>query len=190
MEALQGVELTGTNRSCGLTAIISFFDRDSPFMRSSRLIATLKTLCKILHRQTLHACSVALRWKQFSGGLTGGATPDPISNSEVKTSRADGTAGETLWESRSPPGIIPSPEPTILIVGSGLFYCPGPRPRANAESTRRRSRSDRHGGRLGHGLGAPQDVSARHEPARLSGTSRERGLERFAIRATSGIGRS
>jgi hypothetical protein len=43
-----------------LVTIISFFDRDSPFMRSSRLIATLKTLCKILHRQTLHACSVAL----------------------------------------------------------------------------------------------------------------------------------
>jgi hypothetical protein len=62
--------------------------------------------------------------RQFSGGLTGGATPDPISNSEVKTFRADGTAGETLWESRSPPGIILSPEPTNQIVGSGLFYCP------------------------------------------------------------------
>ena len=62
--------------------------------------------------------------QRFSGGLTEGATPDPISNSEVKTFRADGTAGETLWESRSPPGIILSPEPTNQIVGSGLFYCP------------------------------------------------------------------
>src|SRR5436305_3621081 len=43
---------------------------------------------------------------KVSGGHTGGATPDPIPNSEVKTSRAHGTAGETLWESRSPPGLF------------------------------------------------------------------------------------
>src|SRR3954466_9890215 len=46
------------------------------------------------------------RHQKVSGGHTGGATPDPIPNSEVKTSRADGTAGETLWESRSPPGLF------------------------------------------------------------------------------------
>ena len=40
----------------------------------------------------------------LSGGNAGGATPDPISNSEVKPSRADGTARETVWESRSSPG--------------------------------------------------------------------------------------
>ena len=34
----------------------------------------------------------ALSRLQLSGGITGGATPDPISNSEVKPSRADGTA--------------------------------------------------------------------------------------------------
>jgi hypothetical protein len=34
VEALQGAELTGTNRSCGLITII-FFVRDTPFMRSS-----------------------------------------------------------------------------------------------------------------------------------------------------------
>src|SRR6266700_1213042 len=43
---------------------------------------------------------------KVSGGHTGGATPDPIPNSDVKTSRAHGTAGETLWESRSPPGLF------------------------------------------------------------------------------------
>jgi hypothetical protein len=79
--------------------------------------------------------------QRFSGGLTGGATPDPISNSEVKTFRADGTAGETLWESRSPPGIILSPEPTISIVGSGLFYWLGWDRRSSAAE----------GGDLGHG---------------------------------------
>ncbi len=37
------------------------------------------------------------------GGNVGGVIPDPIPNSEVKPSRADGTAAETLWESRTPP---------------------------------------------------------------------------------------
>src|SRR3954452_17318525 len=44
------------------------------------------------------------RHQQISGDNSGGETPDPIPNSEVKPSRADGTAGGTLWESRSSPG--------------------------------------------------------------------------------------
>ena len=40
----------------------------------------------------------------FSGGYAGGAAPVPIPNTEVKPSRADGTAGATLWESRTLPG--------------------------------------------------------------------------------------
>src|SRR4051812_38103095 len=47
---------------------------------------------------------VSRRHQKVSGGNSGGATPDPIPNSEVKPSRADGTAGGTLWESRSSPG--------------------------------------------------------------------------------------
>ena len=43
---------------------------------------------------------------KFSGGHTGGVTPDPIPNSEVKASWADGTAGDTLWESKSPPELF------------------------------------------------------------------------------------
>ena len=43
----------------------------------------------------------------FAGGYSGRATPDPIPNSVVKTSSADGTAGETLWESRTPPALCP-----------------------------------------------------------------------------------
>ena len=104
-------------------------------MRSSRLIATAQDTSKDCQsanaghsRVQRSDAAIGTRETKFSGGHTGGATPDPISNSEVKTSRADGTAGETLWESRSPPGIIPSPEPTILIVGSGLFYCPSSGP--------------------------------------------------------------
>src|SRR5438876_3896926 len=45
-------------------------------------------------------CSMSL-----PGDDTGGATPVPIPNTEVKPSRADGTALATAWESRSPPGI-------------------------------------------------------------------------------------
>jgi hypothetical protein len=40
----------------------------------------------------------------YSGGNVGGAIPDPIPNSEVKPSRADGTAEVAPWESRTLPG--------------------------------------------------------------------------------------
>jgi hypothetical protein len=41
--------------------------------------------------------------KQILGGDSNGDTPVPIPNTEVKPVRADGTWGETPWESRSPP---------------------------------------------------------------------------------------
>lgn len=44
--------------------------------------------------------------KKNSGDHSEGGTPDPISNSVVKTFSADGTARATVWESRSSPGII------------------------------------------------------------------------------------
>ena len=37
------------------------------------------------------------------GGHSGGVTPVPIPNTEVKPASADGTWGETPWESRTPP---------------------------------------------------------------------------------------
>src|SRR5207245_10892841 len=39
------------------------------------------------------------------GGHAGGVTPVPISNTEVKPSRADDTAAVRLWESRTLPGL-------------------------------------------------------------------------------------
>ena len=42
----------------------------------------------------------------FPGGDAEGATPVPIPNTEVKSFWADGTAGETLWESRMLPGFF------------------------------------------------------------------------------------
>ena len=41
--------------------------------------------------------------KSFVGVLSGGDTPVPIPNTEVKSSSGDGTAGEPLWESSSMP---------------------------------------------------------------------------------------
>jgi hypothetical protein len=48
-----------------------------------------------------------LQAHQFSGGHTAGVTPVPIPNTEVKPRRADDTARVTVWERRSPPGLIP-----------------------------------------------------------------------------------
>ena len=43
---------------------------------------------------------------RFPGGFSGGATPDPIPNSEVKPTRADGTDRASDRESRSLPGFV------------------------------------------------------------------------------------
>jgi hypothetical protein len=40
---------------------------------------------------------------EVSGDNGGEDPPDPISNSEVKLTSADGTARETVWESRTLP---------------------------------------------------------------------------------------
>src|SRR3954464_14236818 len=48
--------------------------------------------------------------QQVSGSITGGATPDPIPNSEVKPSRADGTARSSVWESRTLPEFFLGPQ--------------------------------------------------------------------------------
>lgn len=42
---------------------------------------------------------------KFSGGDGGGETPVLIPNTEVKPSGVDGTARETVWESRKLPGL-------------------------------------------------------------------------------------
>ena len=49
---------------------------------------------------------VDLSGNQFSGGDTEGATPVPISNTEVKLFRADDTMTVRLWESRTPPDLF------------------------------------------------------------------------------------
>src|ERR1700755_2128894 len=60
------------------------------------------------------------------GGYVGGVIPDPIPNSEVKPSRADGTARVTAWESRTPPELILKPR---MRLHAGLFLFRRPRAR-------------------------------------------------------------
>jgi hypothetical protein len=50
--------------------------------------------------------NVSLR---FSGGYGEGETPVPIPNTAVKPLSVDGTARESGWESRTPPGVISRP---------------------------------------------------------------------------------
>ena len=61
------------------------------------------------------------------GGYIGGVTPVPIPNTEVKPTRADGTAREAVWESRSLPHLF---GPPVRDRTGGPFFCPragGPR---------------------------------------------------------------
>jgi hypothetical protein len=87
MEALQGVELTGTNRPSGLNTL-------------SVLLFAFTMRFPGHDRGPSPVCSV-MRF----GGHSGGETPGPIPNPEVKPSSADGTAPGTVWESRTPPDI-------------------------------------------------------------------------------------
>jgi hypothetical protein len=53
------------------------------------------------------------------GGHTGGATPVPIPNTEVKPSKADATAAVRQWESRTLPGYNKGP---LVERSAGLFF--------------------------------------------------------------------
>ena len=161
METLQGVELTGTNRPCGLITIIftvsvvdgnpervptpsrdgalpakpagsprGFGETLQGFRRGGADSRLRESRSKLGERARLGFDKRARgsRHQKVSGGNSGGATPDPISNSEVKSSRADGTAGETLWESRSPPGLFSRQEgiPFLPFLWCGLVLLVGP----------------------------------------------------------------
>ena len=58
---------------------------------------------------------------RFLGGNAERVTPVPIPNTEVKPLRADGTALEAVWESRSPPGIFTCEQPLLSSWGCSLF---------------------------------------------------------------------
>ena len=71
---------------------------------------------------TLAACSRGNYINaEFFGGHSEEDPPVPIPNTEVKLFSADGTAWETMWESRSPPIFIE--KAPWCIRAKGLFAC-------------------------------------------------------------------
>ena len=56
----------------------------------------------------------------FFGGHSEEDPPVPIPNTEVKLFSADGTAWETMWESRSPPNSLPT-SPCSVYSGRGFL---------------------------------------------------------------------
>ena len=58
--------------------------------------------------------------QRVPGGITGGATPVPIPNTEVKPSKADDTAAVRQRESRTLPGYKKGP---LVERSAGLFMC-------------------------------------------------------------------
>src|SRR3954447_2294370 len=57
---------------------------------------------------------------KYAGGHRIRVTPVPIPNTEVKPDTADGTAWETVWESRSLPALFHRAREHTL---AGLFLC-------------------------------------------------------------------
>src|SRR6267143_1695804 len=80
---MQGVELTGTNRSCGLVVLLFHLLRSKSTRPGSSAASAA--------RHDTFACAYAKGFT-FSGGYIGGVPPVPIPNTAVKPSRADGTA--------------------------------------------------------------------------------------------------
>src|ERR1700758_554781 len=55
------------------------------------------------HRGAITETGDCSQLSTVSGGHSGGVTPVPIPNTEVKPASADGTWGESPWESRTSP---------------------------------------------------------------------------------------
>ena len=122
MEAPQGVELTGTNRPSDLNTT------HETRVKKQHAASTVR-FPNNKHREPTHSSTTAQQNSSATeadtrlaqpppalfkaagegcggrvfGGHGGGETPGPIPNPEVKPSSADGTARETVWESRTPP---------------------------------------------------------------------------------------
>jgi len=58
--------------------------------------------------------------EKFSGDFVDRVTPVPIPNTEVKPVGADGTARETVWESRKSPGLFKEARESNFVL-AGFF---------------------------------------------------------------------
>src|SRR6267143_480134 len=103
---MQGVELTGTNRSCGLVVLLFHLLRSKSIRPGSTAASAARhdtIACAYakgftfsggyIGRQSSHRTGWRpMQSPTFSGGYIGGVPPVPIPNTAVKPSRADGTA--------------------------------------------------------------------------------------------------
>src|SRR6267143_950588 len=103
---MQGVELTGTNRSCGLVVLLFHLLRSKSTRPGSSAASAARHdtfACAYakgftfsggyIGRQSSHRTGwCPMQSPTFSGGYIGGVPPVPIPNTAVKPSRADGTA--------------------------------------------------------------------------------------------------
>ena len=104
MEVWQHMELTGTNKPCGLAIFYFTVALDLfcfVYWGQHHNIQLSKFIYIPLYADGCKAAG-AEKFMLF-GGHSESVTPVPIPNTEVKPLSADGTAREAWWESRSPP---------------------------------------------------------------------------------------
>jgi hypothetical protein len=96
------MELTDTNQPCGLSISFSYQQPLSTLYYSIIEFLRLEDSCRC-HVPQGRRLSLLSSVFQVYGGHSEEDPPVPIPNTEVKLFSADGTARETVWESRSPP---------------------------------------------------------------------------------------
>src|SRR5262245_59653177 len=105
----------GVGQNYRLQDIQLFEIRDSE--GSLRLSGTIGGVCNARHdmprpRRRTPGTRIPVKYRShFAGGHRIRVTPVPIPNTEVKPDTADGTARETVWESRSLPALFRSKKP-------------------------------------------------------------------------------
>src|SRR5207245_5971681 len=116
----QRVELTDTNRPCGL--VILLLDPDvaqSPRRPGSSSVLPSHNLARMQAPLPLHRA----RGAEVSGGYIGGVPPVPIPNTEVKPSRADGTARFPCGRVGRCRNFIKDAPPRFIEAPRGVAFC-------------------------------------------------------------------
>src|SRR3989475_12320773 len=78
----------------------------------------------LTHRRSRMRAEVRPQADKFAGGHRSRVTPVPIPNTEFKPATADGTARETVWESRSLPAFIRTTSSMRRVHASGFLLVP------------------------------------------------------------------
>lgn len=102
VEERQRLKLTGTNSSIGLIVLIPYAHREIRWMAQQRPANSPRGNPTALLPMSLYAPSLKKLLEQRAfcrpGGYGGAAAPDPIPNSAVKRSSADGTSSQDAGE--------------------------------------------------------------------------------------------